>query len=252
MRSIYKYIIAGLILSFSNAAQIHAQQTCGFGCLGLSGIYGGYSFQKYDAEVLNYLLESKVSINGFTKDNIKFGDGKGFRIGGNIFRAKFKGIFLSAKGYYQFLRESQNLDVYDNSNLSGVSELYDYNLKINYWGFGVDVGIPLLTFLDLKLLEGGFNFYNIDLIEKISDNDGTREIKYENEKNDTGYYLGTGLIIHVIPDYISIEGTAQFNFFDIDEFNEEGGERTFSSENKSLISNKDITYTVQLNIGLPL
>ncbi|MBI9072366.1 MAG: hypothetical protein JEY94_12255 [Melioribacteraceae bacterium] len=245
-------LIFTLFLIHGLNSSVIAQQTCGFGCLGLSGVYGGYTYQKHDARVLNFLLNSKIHLNGFSKNKISFEEGKGYRGGANIVRARFNGIFLSAKGFYQFLREEQTEKIFNSSEFTGAATNYNYKLKINYWGFGVDVGFPIFSFLDLKLLEGGLNFYNIDLFEKVTDENGSSEIKYENKKNDLGYYVGSGLIIRLVGDYISIEGTAQYNIFSIDEFNEEGGDRSFSSENQSLISNKSITYTVQLNIGLPL
>ena len=60
---IIKYFLIVLtILPFSHVLS----QSCGFGCLGLSGVYSGYSIQKYEADGLNnyfnYIINSSNSL----------------------------------------------------------------------------------------------------------------------------------------------------------------------------------------------
>src|SRR5512135_2302467 len=79
-----------------------AGQTFGFGCLGFVGGYGGYSYQRFQAGSLNDYVNN---INFTYEDSLstlidKFGKAKGYRLGLNFFRAKYKGFIITAKGFY--------------------------------------------------------------------------------------------------------------------------------------------------------
>ncbi|MFH1198462.1 MAG: hypothetical protein V1720_22355, partial [bacterium] len=105
-------------------------QTCGFGCLGLSGFYGGYSYQQFNADGLNqYLNSTLLDIVNDDVEQIEFKEGRGFRFGANIFRAKFDDYFITAKGFFQFLKEEKTRSGNLNSNLQKKLEL-----QMNYWG----------------------------------------------------------------------------------------------------------------------
>ncbi len=224
-------------------------QTCGFGCLGLSGFYGGYSGQYYDMGTLNQLLNERLSEIGFVNGKMNFDSGYGVRIGANIFRAKFDDYFLTAKGYYQFLKEEQ--EVSENSNRNII--LFNSKLELDHWGVGLDFGIPVLKVLDWKIVEGGLTFYRSKLENTLRVNDVTLSDNYEEEKISVGYYLGTGLIIHLVKDYISIEGTAVYNNVDISNMiNNQGDYLLDPQSGKSIMDKAGVTATVQLNIGVPL
>ena len=159
-----KYIlIIVIVLSSFNSI---IGQTCGFGCLGLSGFYGGYSAQFYDMTTLNELLNERMEQFGFENTNINFDTGYGARIGANIFRAKFGDYFFTAKGYYQFLKEEQSVDEIINSN----SASYNSILELDYWGVGIDFGISLFKIIDWKIVEGGITFYRSKLENTFSIN----------------------------------------------------------------------------------
>lgn len=214
-------------------------QSCGFGCLGLSGVYGGYTLQEFKAEGINDFINS-------SSNNFEFKKGEGFRFGTNLFRAQFDDYFITAKGFYQFINEEYKL-----SSLSPIEDSYE--LQHNYWGVGVDFGIPLFNILDWKIVEGGVTFINVELksnqfINKVQ----ISESKIESKKLDVGYYVGSGIIIHIIRDYISLEGTASYNIYKVDEFMDENGNTVAIEEGKNFIENKGVTATVQLNLGFPL
>jgi hypothetical protein len=61
------------------------------------------------------------------------------------------------------------------------------------------------------------------------------------------------VIIHLIPDYISLEGTAIYNMITIENLKEKNGE-ILPNEiiNKNLVDGGGFAATIQLNIGVPL
>ena len=230
-----------VVLLISFADELKAQ-SCGFGCLGLSGVYGGYTFQEFKAEGIN----NWIALNSIDAPTVQIKKGEGFRFGTNLFRAQFQGCFLTAKGFFQFIKEE-----YKTKLVPTFEE--NYKLKHNYWGVGVDFGIPLFSIVDWKIVEGGVTFLNVELKSELVDDQGQiTESKIENTKLDIGYYVGSGIIIHIIRDYISLEGTASYNIYKVDEFVDDNGNTVAVQEGKSFIENKGVTATVQLNLGFPL
>lgn len=220
-------------------------QTCGFGCLGLSGAFGGYTHQTYEADGLNNYLSNKLGSKG---SDMKFSEAKGFRAGGNIVRAKFEGYFFTAKGFYQFLSESKELINVVSSN---IKETYEF--KANYWGVGIDLGVPIFSFLDLKLIDGGVTFLQADYEEKqFTQDDETSYTKFENDGSEIGYYFGSGLIIHLMEDYVSLEGTAFYSMMKISNMIDDSGNKLLAENSADLLSKGGFSFTVQLNIGFPL
>jgi hypothetical protein len=216
--------------------------------LGLSGFFAGYSYQSYEPSGLNnYLTES---FNANSLENLpKFERGKGFRIGANFFRAKFDDFFFSAKGYYQFLDEKHDIPVEQITD----TDLYKYNLQSDYFGIGVDIGIPLVHFMDWKIIEGGVNIYRTEVnIETFYLNDRTSDTEYESSGSDVGYYLASGVIFHIVKDYISIEGTASYSFFEGGNVEDDNGNQMITQTNTNLIEKTGFAATVQLNLGFPL
>ena len=225
-------------------------QTCGFGCLGLSGFYGGYSAQFYDMTTLNEMTNERLQDFGFANSEINFETGYGARFGANIFRAQFDNYFITAKGYYQFLKEEKSVDEIIDSNPNS----YNSKLELDHWGIGVDFGIPLFSMLDWKIVEGGITFYRSKLENTHRrNNEIVDHAQYEEEKINVGYYVGTGLVIHLIKDYISIEGTAVYNQVEIGNLVDDNGNYLFEPHSgKSIMDKAGVTATVQLNIGVPL
>jgi hypothetical protein len=234
-KSLIKYLgVALFILSFTNINS----QTCGFGCLGLSGVYGGYSIQQYEADGLNEYL-------GNTSNNI-FKGGRGFKVGINLVRAEYVNYFFTFKGYYQFLSESKTIT---NS---------DAKLEMNNWGVGLDFGIPICSFVDWKIIDGELKFFSPKLILKSNDvnplnNIMINEKKYTPDKVKMGYSIGSGFIFNIVKDYVSIEVTGMYTFVELDYLtnDSDGSQIPKVDSDLMLISKGGFQGIVQLNVGLP-
>ena len=125
---------------------------------------------------------------------------------------------------------------------------------MNHWGVGIDFGIPLFSMLDLKIAEANVTFYNTEFSqETFLDNVSQGEIKFKPDKNNIGYFIGTGLILHLVPDYISVEGTVGYNIIQIDKFgNDSGITIPSSASSKNAVDKGNLSITLQLNVGFPL
>ena len=219
-------------------------QSFGFGCLGLSGVYGGYSYQTFQANGLNYYLNSEFTSR---QEDVNFSSAHGFRIGANIFRAKFAEFFLTAKGYYQFLDEYHTMEY---SNETGVFR-DEFNLSMDYWAFGFDLGLPVARFVDWKIFEGLVTLNKIRLKQDtFIDGQKEDEILFKKSGLKTGYYFGTGLVVQLIPAYVTIEGSAGYNFITLDKFDD-----TIllpEQQNEDFINSGGISISIQANLSIPL
>ncbi len=247
MKKVFLHI-ALILFVIAGWSNLNAQ-TCGFGCLGLSGVYGGYTNQNYDASNLTEYLISNYSNN---VDVPKFGNGGGVKFGSNIFRAKFDGFFISAKGFYQFLEEGYNIEIND-----GSLEKEKYQLETNYFGFALDFGVDVIDLLSFKLVEGGITFHDSELrvTSTFVDNsvqDAT--LKYTNDKLSFGFYAGSGFILHVVQDYVSIEGTAFYSFYKLNNLSRESNTNNLVyllPDDQNTISSGGFGASIQLNVGFP-
>ena len=109
--------------------------------------------------------------------------------------------------------------------------------------------------MDWKIVDGSIKFYNTQLINQvITNNTVVEETKYTTPKITVGYAVGSGLIIHIIKDYISIEGTGMYNFANIDYLTNGDNTTHFPDENSKtdLVNGGGFSGIVQLNIGIPL
>jgi hypothetical protein len=240
--------IISIYLSF---IVINFAQTCGFGCLGLSGVFAGYSQLEYSPNGLN-----KYVLANYSNDHIQnyFGMAKGIKVGGNIFRANFDSYFITAKGYYQFAQEE---NVFRPKDYELMSVNLEKNLKyqFNHWGVGVDFGIPIFSFIDLKIIDGGVTFMQHRLT--ISDNNQIEtDIKevFENKNNKIGYYIGSGLILKLISNYLSVEGTVFYNSFNVDNLYNENNQALLSPTlgTEKFVTKGGFSASLQINLGLPL
>lgn len=243
----YFYI---LVMVFTIASTVKAQ-TFGFGCLGLSGFYAGISQNSYDANGINdFLNPVQLHLNNTNQSYgaVKFEKGTGYRIGANLFRAKFDKVFITAKGYYQFLKEERSTK----ELVSGSNYTTNHTLSLNHWGIGIDFGVNLFWILDWKVLEGNVTFFSGNFnTENLKDNVFVNDTKYELDETKIGYFVGSGLILHLVPDYLSLEGTVGFSFLKLESL-----KRTDSLGNIIYINNAvpsgGVSATVQLNVGFPL
>lgn len=245
-------LIAAILALSGNAGSIHAQ-SCGFGCLGLSGFYGGYTVQKYNPQGLNDFIRAYNASHSstLTKEMDDFGRAEGLRLGANFFRTRGKLLFFSLKGHYQFLKEEHEL----HNLLNSKSVTNTYTLNLNNYGLGLDLGLSLFRFFDWKVIDAQVVIISSDFSTRSSlTEDKLNNADFKSEKKIYGYNVGTGFIINIVPDYLSIEGTAGYTKFAVDKLKNE--DETVTANSFDSISNfiKDggISGTLQVNIGIPL
>ena len=254
--SILKYLVVLLtILTYSNINS----QTCGFGCLGLSGIYAGYSIQQYEANGLNNYLNEIVHpshLSNIQDDKFDFNEASGFKIGINLVRADYPNFFFTFKGFYQFLSEEQTIEIPDGM---GYDFTYNAKLEMNNWGFGLDFGIPFGTFVDWKIIDGELKFFSPKLTFKSGYNNPAANYfgidnKYTPVKVKMGFSLGSGFLFHIIEDYISVEATGSYTFVEIDYLlsDKDGSRIPFENSSDKFISKGGLQGLIQINIGMPL
>jgi hypothetical protein len=230
-------------------------QSFGFGCLGFVGGFGGYNYQQYKPNGLNqYVVNFNTSRSEYLENEMsEFNKATGYRIGVNFFRAKLSGFFITAKGFYQQSHEEHNAIVYQTA--FGID--YEYDLKLKSWGFGVDLGIPLFHNLSWKIIDGSLLLNSARFTETTNSSQGTSVVKYDNDKTEIGYSVGTGFIFDIIKNYVSIEGVASYTHISINKMVKDDGVELIYNSNTSMNSEKFINSggfnaVVQLNLGFPL
>ncbi|MCJ7552916.1 MAG: hypothetical protein MUO34_03440 [Ignavibacteriaceae bacterium] len=227
-------------------------QSFGFGCFGFVSGYAGYSYQSFEPGYLKFYGNELRTPIGLITDPYfdQFGEAKGFRVGLNFYRAKFSGIFLTAKGHFQFLSERKNIIVSDSY------PDVEYDLSLKSWGLGIDVGIPISKLFDWKIFDGELLFNSVRFKRTIN-NVGITSVKtYNNDSPEIGFSIGTGFIVYLIEGYISLEGTAGYTIMKIekmldDEGNNFLGEADLSDES-NFIKAGGFKAVLQLNVGFPL
>lgn len=245
-------IIISLTVAF---AKVNAQ-SFGFGCLGLVGGYGGYNYQRYQPGMLEtYVTQFNSRVLNFSGKQLdNFGKAEGYRFGLNFFRAKFSGFFVTAKGFYQQLSESHE----GNFLNRGGTYYYDYDLKLKSWGIGLDLGIPIINGLQWKILDGAFLINSARLTETVNSFDaGTTVKKFNNDKTELGYSVGSGFVIDILKNYISVEGIVAYSFLRINKMitdeNFQFKDLVESpDENEPFIKSGGFNGVLQLNVSFPL
>ncbi|MCL5029295.1 MAG: hypothetical protein M1480_09805 [Bacteroidetes bacterium] len=231
-------------------------QSFGFGCLGFVGGYGGYSYQAYDPKGLNSYVDN---FNSYNKDSLsspmgKFGQAKGYRVGINFFRANIKGFILTTKGFYQYLIEKKSATI----NSDGGSSTIIYELDLKNWGVGIDLGTTISGALSWKVIDAAVLFNTVTFTDTRNIPGPTTLVKrYNNENTILGYTFGTGFILAIVDQYISIEGVAGYTIFSIDRMKADDGSEMPLSENSSqpmrnFIASGGFNAVIQLNVGFPL
>jgi hypothetical protein len=233
-----------------NSYQFLNAQTFGFGCLGFVGGYGGYNYQQFNPAGLNEYIRYKNQLEYTIKPVDEFNYATGYRIGLNFFRATFEsGIIVTAKGFYQYLSKKSK-----GTTGVGVNEdNYSIDLTFKNWSVGFDVGWEFTSILSWKILDGSLNFNNATLTQ-ITDLPGeTIIIRHKSDAGVVGYSIGTGIIVAVIKDYVSLEGLAGYSYIVIDDVIDESG-KPFPGMNYStkFIESGGFSAVIQLNVGFPL
>ncbi len=227
-------------------------QSIGFGCFGFVSGFGGYSYQSIHPGTLKYYgneLRTPIELN---KDSYfeEFNTATGFRVGLNFFRAKFSGLFLSTKGYYQILSEKKNV------NVSGIYPDVEYDLDLKSWGLGIDIGVPVTNFISWKILDGELMFNSVRFKRTINEVGSTSVKRYNNDSPELGYSIGTGFIVYLVEGYISVEGTAGFTIMKIEKMEDDEGirflDKVETGTEKNFIKAGGFNALIQLNVGFPL
>jgi len=231
-------------------------QAFGFGCLGFVGGYGGYSIQMYKPVGLNNYIGvfNKNRSDSLSVPMGEFGNAKGYRVGVNLFRANLSGLILTFKGFYQSLVEKKSAQIhYTNSGNSSVT----YEIDIRGWGAGIDLGTTITGALSWKVIDAAVHFNKVNFKTTTNKPGGqTSYLNYSTDKASIGYSIGTGFILEIIDEYISLEGLAGYSVFSIDTVQLSDGTQLTLNENssapmKDFISSGGFNAVIQLNIGFP-
>ncbi len=252
----YRSVFISVMLIFLTFQSNLSAQTFGFGCLGFVGGYGGYSYQKYQPGTLNdYINNYNISYSdSITTPFAKFGQADGYRLGLNFFRAKYKGFIITAKGFYQDLSEKHEAKEHF-SNGDGNTSL---ELEIRNWALGIDLGTEITGALSWKIVDAAIMFNNAKFTATQNfPNALTIVDQYKSESTNVGYTIGTGFILEVVDEYVSLEGVAAYTQFSIVKMKTDDGkyfavQPAQNSNNKKFIEKGGFNAVIQLNVGLPL
>jgi len=224
-------------------------QTFGFGCLGFVGGYGGFSYQEYNPAGLNNYIESWNSLEFVQSPIDEYSSATGYRVGLNFFRATFSnGIIVTTKGFYQYLSEKNKAKV----GGTATQDNYSMDLTFKNWSIGFDVGWQFTKVVSWKILDGSLNFNNSTLTQTTDLPGETIVKKYKSDSGVFGYSIGTGIIVAIIKDYVSIEGLAGYTYLVIDNVYDEKGVPLQNTKSLNFIDSGGLSAVVQLNVGFPL
>jgi len=250
-----KFMIKSSLVGFILFSVSINAQTFGFGCLGFVGGFGGYSYQRYHADGLNnYVAEfNKTNNDSLEAPMSNFGTAAGYRVGINFFRANFTGFILTSKGFYQSLVESKDAQIISTFGTSNSN----YKVRLNTWGVGFDVGTTISGAVSWKVIDAALLFNKATFTNTQNLPGSYTDIKEYKSNSKLGYSIGTGFILQLIDEYISIEGLAAYTVLSIDELQLGDGTKLTVSESSTQPMNNFIdaggfNAVVQLNVGFPL
>ena len=119
---------------------------------------------------------------------------------------------------------------------------------------GIDLGVSITEILSWKVLDGSINFNSAALTESINSPGNSTEIIYKSPDTKIGYSIGSGFIIDVISDYITVEGLAAYSFINFDKLQSDDENKIIFNSNNStdLIEAGGFSAVIQLNVGFSL
>ena len=248
-------ILLFLILTFYASEELFAQEF-GFGCFGLVGGYAGYETQIVHADGLNNYINA---FNTMRADSMEsplslFDELKGFRFGLDVYRLKYVGFAVKFKSYYQRLSAKKQTLV---TLSQGVRQNNSLEFVMNNFAIGADVTTPITRMITWKILDVGMILNTASFIKTINTSTTTFESKdYKSVETSLGYSIGTGFILNIIEDYISLEGTAAYSFFSVRRLRSGSFEYlTVTETNPAImdigVNNGGLNTLIQFNIGLP-
>ncbi len=236
-----------ILISISAFAEA---QTFGFGCLGFVGGYGGFTYQEYSPTGLNEFIVYNNELESTIKPVDEYHSSTGYRVGLNFFRGTFENkIIVTVKAFYQYLSNKKKGTI----GVGVDDDNYSIDLSIKNWSIGFDVGWEFTKVVSWKILDGSLNFNNVTLTQTTDLPGETIVNKYESETGVFGYSLGTGVIVAIIKDYISVEGLAGYTYLVIDDVYKENDEPFLGTNyNSKFIESGGFSAVIQLNVGFPL
>ncbi|GAB4299885.1 MAG: hypothetical protein Kow0098_26770 [Ignavibacteriaceae bacterium] len=247
-------LLVSLILIIFAPYHVNAQ-SFGFGCLGFVSGFGGYSYQIYEPSGLNNYISrfNQLRAENLSEQVSQFRKAEGYRIGINFFRANFEGFFITTKGFYQRLQEEK---VTSENTIQGLNN-YSFETLINNWSIGIDFGIDISKALSWKIIDGALHFNNAKFIRTDNLPGQTISTTYKSDHSQLGYSLGTGFILDIAEEYISLEGLVAFSEIEIKELKTDGGLKLTETEDSDVtmtdfIDAGGFNAVIQLNIGFPL
>lgn len=129
---------------------------------------------------------------------------------------------------------------------------------MNNWSLGIDVGWEITKIISWKILDASVNFNYVTLTETTDLSGETIVQEYKSNSGVFGYSIGTGIIVAILKDYISVEGLVGYTYLSIDNVYNENGVpflnqiTTTSNSYSSFIDAGGFTAVIQLNLGFPL
>ncbi len=261
MKSSFTAFFLFLFLSQSLLTKTNAQDDCcGLGSMVsmvlYSGIHGGYGFQQFSAEGFNNYIKAfnEDPLKNFSQNMDEFGFVTGFKFGINLFQFLVDDWVIGMKLSYHILKEEhESVQVLTNGTLSNKFELTYKSLHT-----GISFAYYVSKHLDIKIADLMLTFNSADLENtKNQTNQATVEQKFTSVENPIGFNASAGFTFYIIPPYLSIEGTAGYSLFSIDEMEAEGsGLRLPSTETSgepmtNFIDGGGLYGFAQLNIAIP-
>lgn len=252
---IIKFNFVFPIVLFVLAAGSIQAQSFGFGCIGFTGAFGGYSYQKYNPTGLNKYIYffNQNRVDSLSQKLNDFGQGNGLRFGFNFFRKKFKGFFFTTKGFYQLLVERKQAI----EKLSTGEVSTKFETKLTTFGLGLDLGIPIVSFLNIKLVDAALTYTQVKLITTQNFPGAITIVNNYKSEYDLDYSVGSGIIFELFDEYVTIEGTVYYSKLNVREMKTDNDVKLTKEENsdeimRNFITDGGLNFVLQLNIGIPL
>lgn len=183
-----------------------------------------------------------------------FAVARGFRFGLNFFRTDFDGLVLTSKGYYQKISQ-ENLSEYKVGSLDASST---FQVDVTTWGFGIDLGTTITPKFIWKVMDIIIVFGNARFREIYNEAGSSSLIKdYFSEESNVSYQLGTGFILNIVSNYITLEGTVGYSSFNFGRMKQNDDTYLTVNENSNIImenfiNSAGVTATLQFNLSFPL
>ncbi|MCE1190459.1 MAG: hypothetical protein LWX56_15125 [Ignavibacteria bacterium] len=248
-------IIVICLVFFSVATRAQSTEL-GFGCFGLVGGFAGYEVQYYSPDGLNKFVDA---FNTQYHDSLLsplagFNALRGYRLGINFFRKDVAGILCTIKAYYSGFSEKNSTKI---QHSDGTKSIFTAEVNMYAIGAGIDLGMPINDYINWKVIDASFYYYNFSFHDEINNVTGIiREDDYVSKEDLFSYALGSGFIISLIKDYISLEGSVSYTNIPVNSIKKQNSSNkplmpTDATSYPNLIKGGGINLLIQLNLSIP-